>query len=103
MLGFVASDCRVGRSQAPSEFGTNDSAEFLPEILSMLGIGPMELMIVLLIALLLFGNRLPSTMRSLGKSVSEFKKGVQDGENDLDRAVAASESPLLPDRCDQAL
>ena len=47
----------------------------------MFGIGPMELMIVLLIGLLLFGSRLPATMRSLGKSVNEFKKGVQEGEN----------------------
>jgi sec-independent protein translocase protein TatA len=46
--------------------------------------GPMELLIIGIIILLLFGNRLPSVMRSLGRGVVEFKKGLQgieDGEN----------------------
>ncbi len=46
----------------------------------LLGFGthPVELLIVLAVALLLFGKRLPDVMRSLGKSVTEFKKGVSD-------------------------
>lgn len=40
--------------------------------------GWMEMMIIALIILLLFGNRLPSVMRSLGRGVVEFKKGLQD-------------------------
>jgi TatA/E family protein of Tat protein translocase len=33
--------------------------------------------------MLLFGaNRLPELMRSLGRSVTEFKKGIQDGSGD---------------------
>jgi sec-independent protein translocase protein TatA len=47
-------------------------------------IGPLELFIVALVVLLLFGNRLPSVMRSLGRGVIEFKKGVQGVEEDLD-------------------
>lgn len=44
-----------------------------------------HLMIFLAIVLLIFGNRLPQTMRSLGKSVTEFKKGVREGaESDED-------------------
>ncbi len=46
--------------------------------------GPMELLIIGIIILLLFGNRLPSVMRSLGRGVVEFKKGLQgieDGES----------------------
>ena len=39
-------------------------------------LGMTELIIVAFISLLVFGNRLPSVMRSLGKSVTEFKKGV---------------------------
>jgi sec-independent protein translocase protein TatA len=48
------------------------------------GIGLPELLIVGVIVLLLFGNRLPSVMRSLGRGVIEFKKGVQGIEEDLD-------------------
>ena len=41
-------------------------------------IGMGELVVILLIALLLFGaNRLPEIARSLGKAVQEFKKGMK--------------------------
>jgi TatA/E family protein of Tat protein translocase len=30
------------------------------------------------VALLLFGKRLPSVMRSLGTSIKEFKEGIDD-------------------------
>jgi sec-independent protein translocase protein TatA len=46
--------------------------------------------VVAFIALLIFGNRLPSVMRSLGKSVTEFKKGVAGVEEDIDNAVNRS-------------
>lgn len=48
--------------------------------------GPMEMLIIGVIVLLLFGNRLPSVMRSLGRGVVEFKKGVQGIEEEIDSA-----------------
>ncbi|MSR37986.1 MAG: twin-arginine translocase TatA/TatE family subunit [Planctomycetes bacterium] len=36
---------------------------------------------VILIALLLFGHRLPTMARSLGGSITEFKKGLKDGSD----------------------
>lgn len=41
-----------------------------------------NLLIMLIVVLLLFGNRLPETMRNLGKSMTEFKKGVREGEGE---------------------
>ena len=49
--------------------------------------GHIELPIVAGIAVLFFGNRLPGVMRSMGRSVVEFKKGVQGIEDELDSAV----------------
>lgn len=42
-----------------------------------------ELLIIGAIVLLLFGSRLPSVMRSLGLGITEFKKGVQGIEEDM--------------------
>ena len=51
-------------------------------LLGLFGVGPLELIIVGVIVLLLFGNRLPSVMRSLGQGMVEFKKGVQGVEEE---------------------
>lgn len=51
------------------------------------GIGTQEIMIILVVALLLFGgHRLPELGRSLGKSLVEFKKGVKGLQDDIDSA-----------------
>ena len=52
--------------------------------------GIWELMICLAIMLILFGNRLPSVMRSLGSSAREFKKGAEGITEDLEEATKAS-------------
>jgi len=46
------------------------------------GLSPIHWFVFAAVLLLLFGNRLPSVMRSLGKSVVEFKKGVQGIDED---------------------
>lgn len=51
---------------------------------------PMDLIIVGVVVLLLFGNRLPSVMRSLGRGVVEFKKGVAGIEDELEEATRVS-------------
>ena len=48
--------------------------------------GHMELLIILVVFLLLFGHRLPSVMRNLGSSAREFKKGVQGMTEELEDA-----------------
>jgi sec-independent protein translocase protein TatA len=56
----------------------------------MFGLGYQELLIILVIVLILFGaNRLPELARSLGSSVKEFKKGVNEVNKDDTTAAAA--------------
>ena len=46
--------------------------------------GGFEWIIILVIALLIFGKRLPSTMRSIGKGFVEFKKGLKGVKDEVD-------------------
>ncbi len=49
----------------------------------MFGLGYQELLVILVIVLILFGaNRLPELAKSLGSSVKEFKKGINEGKSD---------------------
>ena len=48
-----------------------------------MGIGAPEMIVLGLIALLLFGSRVPEVMRSLGRGLSEFKKGVSGVEEEI--------------------
>ena len=59
-------------------------------------LGGPELIIIAFVALLVFGNRLPSVMRSLGKSVTEFKNGINGIGDDLDVATTADKKPTAP-------
>ncbi|BBO35876.1 Sec-independent protein translocase subunit TatA/TatB [Lacipirellula parvula] len=49
-------------------------------LLAAFGVGPMEMAIIAMVMLLLFGTRLPSVMRSLGVGITEFKKGLKGEE-----------------------
>ena len=57
-----------------------------------IGVGPVELIVVSLVILLLFGNRLPNVMRSMGKGITEFKKGVAGIEDDADKNSSTPKS-----------
>ena len=53
-----------------------------------------EVLIILTLALLLFGRRLPEVGRSLGKGIVEFKKGIKGIEDEVNRPEEpASSSP----------
>jgi len=56
-------------------------------LLAFLSPGPPEMIIILVIAVLLFGKRLPEVARSLGRSMVEFKKGVRGIEDEIRSAA----------------
>ncbi len=55
--------------------------------------GP-DLLIVLAIALIFFGNRLPGVAKSLGRSIFEFKKGLTETREELNKASSEEEPPI---------
>lgn len=50
--------------------------------------GGWEWFIILIVALLIFGKRLPDVMKSVGRGIVEFKKGVKGVEDEVDDATA---------------
>jgi sec-independent protein translocase protein TatA len=58
--------------------------------------GGYEMIIVGIIALLLFGKRLPEVARSLGKGIVEFKKGVSGIEDDVNQSTYADSRTETP-------
>jgi len=50
--------------------------------------GPLELAIIAIVALLLFGRRLPEIARNVGKSMTEFKKGINEAKETKDEIVS---------------
>jgi sec-independent protein translocase protein TatA len=68
----------------------------------MPGIGPMELIVVLVIALIILGpKKLPDMGRSVGKGMREFKSAISgDGDDDAGKRLTASTSAKTHDEYD---
>jgi sec-independent protein translocase protein TatA len=60
--------------------------------LAFFNLGAPEAILIGIVALILFGPRLPSVMRSLGKGIVEFKKGIRDTEDEINREIDTAAS-----------
>jgi sec-independent protein translocase protein TatA len=60
---------------------------FIPSIQLAWTPGPFELGVILVVALLLFGSRLPNVMRNMGRGITEFKKGIKDSSQEIKQTI----------------
>ncbi len=58
--------------------------------------GMPELVLIALVGLLIFGNRIPGLAKSLGRSIVEFKKGLHEPENEDPKALGNDQADILP-------
>ena len=55
----------------------------------MFNVGPAELIVILLVALIIFGpKRLPEIGKTVGKGLREFRKATQDIRSDVEGAMS---------------
>ena len=53
--------------------------------------GGAEWFVILLIAILLFGRKLPEVARAMGKSITEFKRGLHEIEEEIPQQSSSEE------------
>jgi sec-independent protein translocase protein TatA len=61
------------------------------------GLGTQEIMLLLVLGVLLFGRNLPALGRSLGKTVTEFKRGVKGLEDETEPTAGTAPRPIEPE------
>ena len=62
----------------------------------MFGLGFQELLIVGVVAVLLFGKRLPDVARQFGHQYREFRKGLSEFQSQVDFSDAYNSAPSKP-------
>ena len=67
-------------------------------IVAIFGFGFQEMIIVGVVAVLLFGKRLPEVAKSIGQSYSQFRKGLNDIQSSMDYTQGSHTPPSSPSR-----
>lgn len=64
-------------------------------------LGPWEILVVLVVALLVFGGRLPDVGRSLGRSLTQFRRGLRDIQDEIESDEAPPPRRRLPQKLEK--
>lgn len=59
----------------------------------MFGLGPIELAVIGVLALLIFGSQLPKLARNAGKGIKEFKEGLKDVHQEITSSAPPANPP----------
>ncbi|MCX7819994.1 MAG: twin-arginine translocase TatA/TatE family subunit [Kiritimatiellae bacterium] len=62
-------------------------------------VGPWQVLVIVLLIVFLFGGKkIPEISRALGRSLSEFKKGREEGERELSKSDNSGEETGAPEK-----
>lgn len=66
----------------------------------MFGLQPQDLLIILIVALLLFGpSKLPEIGKALGRTIREFQTGIKEASQALSEEAKSPATPAPESRC----
>ncbi len=69
----------------------------LHQSIALIGLNDHFLILVVLVLLLFGGQKIPQLMRSLGRSMGEFQRGIEEGRVEMAKATAKTkELQALP-------
>lgn len=60
------------------------------------GIGPMELVLLAIVAVVLFGSKLPDVARNFGQSYNQFRQGLSDLKSTIKTSVPKVDLEIMP-------
>lgn len=64
-------------------------------------IGPWGFLLIAIVVLVLFGRgKVSSLMGEVGKGISSFKRGIEDGKKELEDAASAEAQDVTPEKED---